>query len=386
MPYICKAVGTKYELQKKDGTKTFGTHPSKRACMKQMKAIYASELNNSDNIRFDGFVSVPYDFEARLQNAKDQIDIVVNSRGGSLFDALIIHNKLRNSGKKIVGHVEGIAFSAGALLLLACDEVYMPENALLMFHMPRARLNSDTDQKAENLEQLAAALRVHENIVVSTLVSKTKKSEDECRAMLEKETYLTAKEALELGIVTEIVPIFQDYKVENSLLPERIVTFVNECKAENSKMALKDVCEQFGLPDSEEGLIEFIKKLQTSQPKTKAPVNKSIVNMVKQFREAELNTLVNEGVAVPAMVNDLKVEFLNDTRIEEDTQLEDPNKLFLTVVNAAKKNDKVISFQGKSGTQQLGNPLDKDEPDKDANLLVTLMKKDKETERYAIED
>lgn len=43
MPYTVVKSGNKWKVKKKDGSKTFGTHESKAAAQRQMRALYASE-------------------------------------------------------------------------------------------------------------------------------------------------------------------------------------------------------------------------------------------------------------------------------------------------------------------------------------------------------
>lgn len=382
MPYTCKPVGTKYHLQKKDGSKTFGTHSTRKECLAQMRAIYYKELNAENNLRFEDTIFLPWDLDQKIEDAKDEIHVVVNSKGGSFLDSMIIHNKLRASGKKVIGHVVQLAASAGANILLACDEVYIPENGIIMFHMPRVRL--DDDKTASQLKQLAESLEALEATLVSTLMAKTKKSEDECKEMLNKETYLTPAQALELGIVTEIVPLHETIKNEfRNCFPAEIVQFVNEMQSKESNMAMKDVCQKFGIEESDDALIAFIENLQKNQPKKKMEVSNSIVNIVKNSRETELNSLVNDGFVTAAVVNDLKLEYTNEDRIKQEVQsLDDPNKEFAKFVNALRKNEVVVSFKGKSGTQQIDKGS-KDDPNGDKpkpNVLLAAVNKLKEQE------
>lgn len=384
MPYACKLVGDKYKLQKKDGSKTFGTHSTRKECLAQMRAIYHHELNAENNLRFEDTVFVPWDLDQKIQDSGNEIHVIVNSKGGSFLDSMIIHNKLRNSGKKVIGHVIQLAASAGANILLACDEVYVPENGIIMFHMPRVRF--DDDKTSNELKEIANQLESLESTLVSTLMAKTKKSEVECREMLNKETYLTPVQALELGIVTEIVPLHENIRNEfRNNFPAEIVQFVNEMKAKESNMAMKEVCQKFGIEESDDALIAFIESLQKKQPKPKMEVSNSIVNIVKSSRETELNSLVAEGFVTTAVVNDLKLEYTNEDRIKSEVQsLDDPNKEFSKFVNALRKNEVVVSFAGKSGVQQVNkgskddNNADKPKP----NVLVEAMNKMKEESNF----
>src|SRR5688572_9704440 len=116
-------------------------------------------------------------------------------------------------GKQVHVHVNPLAFSAGAVLALAGDKVYMPENGLIMFHTPKT--DSHTMKDASQLEKLTNALRASEDILINTLMSKTKKSKEDCEAIMRNDTWLTATEAKNIGIVDEIVPIYRDVQIQN---------------------------------------------------------------------------------------------------------------------------------------------------------------------------
>jgi len=357
MPYTCKLSGSKWELQKSDGSRTFGTHSTKKECMKQMKAIYANEVQNEADIRIQDPFMMPWDIDEKIQNAVDEIKVSISTAGGSFYDAIMIHNKLRASGKRIICYVPDFAISAGAVVLLAADEAYIAENATVMIHPPH--LSSYEMKDADDLESSAKQLRAMEDALVNTLVSKTKKSPEECRALMEKETWLTPQEALELGIVDEIIPVLRNVKVSNSFLPERIINYVKE----KQDMALSDVCKRFGLDEDEDKLVAYIQSLQ---PKPKSNIPDTVINMVIRARESELNTLVGDGKVTTAVVNKLKVQFATEERILKD--IENNNNEFETVVNALKENESVISFQNKAGTQQLPSPGSNGE-----NLLLKNM-------------
>src|SRR3712207_1077741 len=75
------------------------------------------------------------DFLKELENSKD-VDIYINSGGGSVFAGIAIYSMLkRHKGKKIV-HVDGLAASIASVIALAGDEVIIPSYANFMIHNP----------------------------------------------------------------------------------------------------------------------------------------------------------------------------------------------------------------------------------------------------------
>lgn len=374
MPYTCVKRGNKWVLSKKDGSKDFGEHDSEADCKSQMRALYAEETRKPENIRFDGFVSLPWDFDQKIANAKDVINVVLNSEGGSFVDAIIIHNKLRNAGKPIHVYVESFAFSAAADIMLAGDKIFIAENGLIYFHQPMIEMYGV--KGADDLESMATSLRKLEEVLVNTVKTRTKLSEEECRKMICNETWFTPQEALAAGLVDEIVPILREttdvqnhVKLENKF-PERILNFLKERPID---MSSKTLCDKYGLTATPENadqvLSDYINGLQPPKP---ANIGSGILNMIKRARESELNTLVTSGKVIPAVVNELKIQFLDDKRIAHDAQTE--NQDFEKVINALAKNDTVINFKGKSGVQTLPKDSGVKDDNNENDVLVKNMK------------
>lgn len=368
MPYSCTLEGSRWKLTKKGSSDSLGSHRTKHECMSQMRAIYSNEKKKPTNFVFDGTIYNNEMIDYRISQITDnEINLVINSKGGSFLDSISLHNKFRSAGKKIICYIDPFAFSAAATLALAGDEIYMVENGMMMFHPPMLP-PGDEAKNAEQTEKDAVWLRKAEEILVNTLMSKTLLSKEECEKIIKNETWLTAEEALKMGIVNDIIPINRDVTVEN-YFPLKAINFLEEKK----KMPLKEVCERLGLADqTEDGLIKYIDTLKNSQPKPPVEYSDAIINSVKSAREIQLDSLVNNGKATPAVVIELKTKYLEPTRIKTD--LQNNSSEFDAVVSSHAKNEEIISFKGKSGTQPLPKGREGEEEDK---VLVNDMEKRK---------
>jgi ATP-dependent protease ClpP protease subunit len=348
MPYSCTLDGRKWKLQKADGSKTFGTHDSKKSCMKQLKAIYANEINNEAHVRFVGRL-YNTDIDPKLITNEDTIKMVIEGEGGSVLGAIKIHNSLRQSGKRIVGYIPTIALSAHAILALACDELYIAENGAMMFHPPKAELKENSSLSAEELKNLADSLDVAETMLVNTLMSRTKKTEEECRAIMGKDTWYSAQQALESGIVDGIIPILRDIEVMD-YMPVEIVNQVRKVQS----MAVKELCDKFGIvatdENAEEKLVDFIAGLQKKlEPPKQMEISNSLLSVVRSARDTELRMLVSEGKCAPVQAEELKKNFLSDERVKADIQ--NDSQEFSNIVAFARKGEKQIQIGGSSGSQ-----------------------------------
>lgn len=178
----------------------------------------ADEIAIFDEIGFWGVTAK--DFISQLKGLKGQsISLSINSPGGSVFDAIAMYNALRNSGKHITVRVMGVAASAASLIAMAGDKIVMPENTFMMVHNPLA----DTYGNAEDHREIADVLDKIGASLIATYCKRTGKSEDEVKALLDAETYLTAAEAVELGFADELEPVLAiAASFEIDRLPENV--------------------------------------------------------------------------------------------------------------------------------------------------------------------
>ena len=103
------------------------------------------------------------------------VDLRLNSPGGSVFDAVAIHNALKRHEGTVTVWIDGIAASAASYIAMAGDEIVMPENAFLMIHDP-AGLVMGT---AEDMRAMAEALDKVKGSLVSGYAAKSGRTPDE---------------------------------------------------------------------------------------------------------------------------------------------------------------------------------------------------------------
>ncbi|MEF9443638.1 Clp protease ClpP [Burkholderia sp. 1B3(2022)] len=137
--------------------------------------------------------------DAAAANAS-AIVVAINSMGGDVFDAFAIYNALRRHAGKVKVRVDGVAASAASLIAMAGDEIVMPENAMLMIHHPHtiaAGEAGDFRRIADLLDNASAG-------ILAAYVNRSGLSEDDVRAMMDSETWLTAAQAKDKGFCDAI--------------------------------------------------------------------------------------------------------------------------------------------------------------------------------------
>ena len=158
-----------------------------------------------------------------------EINVHINSNGGSTFQGLAIYNLLKQHKAKINTYIDGIAASAASIIAMAGNKVYMPKTSLMMIHncWTYAMGNAEELRKtAEDMDKIASAYK-------EAYLAKIKIDEDKLNKLLEDETYLTAKECIEMGFADEIIENKEDNAV-NQYGNMSILKLVNKVK-ENEK-------------------------------------------------------------------------------------------------------------------------------------------------------
>lgn len=156
--------------------------------------------------------------QVKAMGAVQQINLSINSPGGSVFDAITMFNYLRRTGAEIVVRIDGLAASAASLLAMAGDKIIMPKNAMMMIHNPWSFAMGNADElreQADILDRVGKAL-------VSTYAGRTGLPEETISELLATDTWMTADEALEKGFATEVIDTaVMQARFDVSALPEK---------------------------------------------------------------------------------------------------------------------------------------------------------------------
>ncbi|WP_256815567.1 head maturation protease, ClpP-related [Cytobacillus sp. Bac17] len=164
-----------------------------------------------------------WEFNYKMRSIKEDedIELEINSYGGDVFAGIDIMNTLRGHKGKVSITVTGIAASAASIICMGADEIKMYSNTQMMLH------NAWTIV-AGNAKQLRKAADDLDSIGESVLASYTHRiDEDTAKKLLDKETYLSASKAKELGLVDEIVDATAE-EVESEIFQDKAKEFNNK--------------------------------------------------------------------------------------------------------------------------------------------------------------
>lgn len=130
--------------------------------------------------------------------APGPLSVRINSPGGSVFDGLAIATMLRRRGD-VTATVDGLAASAASIIAIGASRRIMAPGTLLMVHNPSSMAggySEDLRKEADVLDVIAA-----EMAKLYAEASGGKLSEKDARRLMDDETWLSAEQAIEIGLV-----------------------------------------------------------------------------------------------------------------------------------------------------------------------------------------
>jgi len=144
------------------------------------------------------------DFAAQLNEIdSNEIELHLNSPGGSVFDGLAIMAAIKNHKAHVKAIVDGLAASAASFILQAADERFTTRNAQIMIHDAKAYAGGNAEQMRKAAELLD---RVSDNIADIYAVRSGQGTVDSWRAIMRAgDEWYSGNEALDAGLVDAVI-------------------------------------------------------------------------------------------------------------------------------------------------------------------------------------
>lgn len=165
------------------------------------------------------------DFLSELDNKNQPLDVFVNSCGGDVFGGIAIYNILKRYQGEKTAHIDGIAASIAGIIPFACDRVTAPKSAQIMMHKPFTYCAGNADDMRKCIESLDMC----EKSIVSIYLKHAKDgvTEEQIKAMIDHETWLTCEEAaeffnIELENTEPVSACISDYLSKYRNIPENL--------------------------------------------------------------------------------------------------------------------------------------------------------------------
>ncbi|MBT2717542.1 head maturation protease, ClpP-related [Bacillus sp. ISL-57] len=153
----------------------------------------------------------------------EDIDIDINSGGGSVFDASEIYALLKDYKGKKTGKILGLAASAASVIAMAADNLLMAPTAQMMIHNASTRSQGDY----RDMDQTSSFLKNVNQTIANAYNLKSGKSYDELLIMMDKETWLTPQQALQHHLIDEIMFEGQGFEfvasADGGMIPQQVI-------------------------------------------------------------------------------------------------------------------------------------------------------------------
>jgi ATP-dependent Clp protease, protease subunit len=147
-----------------------------------------------------------------LTNPGKPITFIINSPGGSIDAGFAVWDQVKMITSPIITLVSGLAASMGSVLSLCASQGkrFATPNSRIMIHQPSIS-GPVTGQATDLAIQAKEILKTREKLV-DLYKEFTGKDQKEIEKALDRDTWMTAQEALDFGLLDKIVASAKDLK------------------------------------------------------------------------------------------------------------------------------------------------------------------------------
>lgn len=217
-----------------------------------MRAIYRYMAYEIDILGEVGTWGYPSNYlRYQLKDAAGKpVTINISSPGGEVTEGLAMFDMLQAYEGEVSTLGYGLVASIASVILLAGKRVKMTKNSFLMIHNPWTMAVGDASEMTATAEVLAKMQENLLNIYVDRIQQSGKAAGNvslKVKRMMDTETWLTAQEALDLGLIDEI----QESNKEANIIQMQpaLARYVNVPAAlllnqKNDNMSAKEVLDK----------------------------------------------------------------------------------------------------------------------------------------------
>lgn len=198
---------------------------------------------------------------------KTDVDVVINSPGGDMFEGLAIYEALRDHPGKVRVKVLGLAASAASLIAMAGDEIEVAESGYIMIHNAWVIAVGNKNQ----LRDVSSKLEEFDNTLSKIYSKRTGIDVAAVSKLMDAETWINGEEAVKMG--------FADKSAADEAQPD-------EESPENARAEIDLILAKAGVTRSER------RRLLASYRSTQNAAPDDTQNAVKDLNDA-LKTLKN---------------------------------------------------------------------------------------------
>ena len=200
---------------------------------------------SNDDREFYDFYGMTSTYPKMVQDAiandeDEEITLNIASNGGDVFAASEIYTMLRDSGKRIVVNIQGLAASAASVISMAGNTVRISPTAHIMIHKASSGFIGNSD----DMERQSVVLNSIDESIALAYEMKTGLKQSELLELMAKETWLNAKTAVDKGFADEIMFFEEQIMVTNAVHQMPSKSAINKFKNMIAKPKTNSLREQ----------------------------------------------------------------------------------------------------------------------------------------------
>ena len=285
-----------------------------------------------------------YDFDSSYvdfilgKHKDEQVNVLIDSLGGSVSTALSIAAAFSNHGNVAV-HYVGMNASAATIASLGAKQVTIDCNAMYLVHKCSAEFFKWDNLNADDLDALIAQCKQMKNDldkldgnIASMYAGRCKKSSEELLALMKVGGWLTAQEAKEWGFVDEITNSKEDAA---PVLTDAVASAMADAGIPIPNIAVPDTANSF---------LAFLKNLfRNSNTSNKSkPDNKMKITATHLCDALGIESIEAEDNKVTLTAEQVKSidTKLADLQAEIETLKQKPGDTTTTVVDDKGKSER----------------------------------------------
>ena len=273
---------------------------------------------------------------ACAENAIDTLTVEIHTGGGSVFDGYRLFNsmqELRNRGVSVTARINTLAASMGSVIAMAADKIEIAANGRMMIHEASTAMAGD----AEKMRQTANLLEGISDEIAAIYAMKTGKTQKEMRDLMKSETWMTAKQAVEMGFADEIF----DTKTKAMSILDRFKP--------DAALTEKVIGLESAIVDAENQISELAANLATSEG--------DLQNAVTELAEAKAS---NESISAKLAEFEALLQSEKEAVIAKASELDALNAKIIEVEASA--NARAIEIAAQAGLAPLNVSMDEAAP------------------------
>lgn len=182
-------------------------------------------IPNDDKWIYDWFEmdsTCPNDVNKLIDQVNGEpLEVFINSGGGDIYSGSEIYSALRSYKGEVNIHVVGFAASAASVIACAGKSDISP-TAMFMVHNVSCMAWGDY----HSMDKTSDILQTANKTIAAAYVTKTGMSEKDALAMMDKESWLTAQQAVDKGLIDKIAES-QNLKLvaayQSLVLPQSVI-------------------------------------------------------------------------------------------------------------------------------------------------------------------